>query len=103
MRSGPRRRRPTTDRSPVSSFAIYSRVWAQVRPFRIHLLGMLLLGFAAMPLALLAPLPLKIAVDSVLGEHPLPAILDRLLPDGLSGSPHGRLWLSIGLVIASEW
>src|SRR5690606_34570259 len=39
-------------------------------------------------------------IDNVLGDHPLPAFLDQLLPDSLSGSADGRLWLSIGLVIA---
>jgi len=33
---------------------------------------MLLLSLLAPPLALLTPLPLKIAVDNVLGGHPLP-------------------------------
>ncbi len=61
---------------------------------------MLLLSLALMPLALLTPLPLKIAVDSVLGDHPLPAFLNRLLPEALSGTPDARLWLSISLVIA---
>ncbi|WP_425450048.1 ABC transporter ATP-binding protein [Virgifigura deserti] len=84
----------------ASTLAIYRRVWRQIRPYRLNLLGMLLLSLALMPLALLTPLPLKIAVDSVLGDHPLPAFLNRLLPEALSGTPDARLWLSISLVIA---
>ncbi|HET8727168.1 MAG TPA: ABC transporter ATP-binding protein [Alphaproteobacteria bacterium] len=92
-----------TDRSHSSrrsNRAIYRRVWRQVRSFRLHLFGMLLLGLATMPLALLAPLPLKIAVDSVLGVHPIPAFIGRFLPDALHDTPEARLWLAIGLVIA---
>ncbi len=92
--------RPATERPSSSGLAIYRRVWAQLRLFRLHLAGMLLLGFAAMPLALLTPLPLKIAVDSVLGSQALPAVLERLVPDALSASAHGRLLLCVGLVVA---
>jgi ATP-binding cassette subfamily B protein len=35
---------------------------------------------AAAPLALLLPLPLKIAVDYVIGSKPVPAFLTGLLP-----------------------
>ena len=41
----------------------------------------LLLGLLATPLALLTPLPLKIAVDNVLGEEPLPRLPRLLVPD----------------------
>jgi ATP-binding cassette subfamily B protein len=34
------------------------------------------------PLALLTPVPLKIVIDSVLGPHPLPPVLDDILPTG---------------------
>jgi len=86
--------------SPVSSLVLYRRVWNQVRKFRLHLLGMLMLSLLAMPLALLTPLPLKIAVDSVVGDHPLPSVLNAVLPDTLTGTPQARLWVALGLIIA---
>jgi len=48
------------------------RIGEQARPFAPHLLCIMLLDLLATPLALLAPLPLKIAVDSVLGDRPPP-------------------------------
>ena len=36
----------------------------------------------AAPLALLTPVPLAIAVDSVIGSQPLPGFLDAIVPSG---------------------
>ncbi len=55
--------------------ALLRRVLQQARPFAPHLVGVLLLDLLATPLALLAPLPLKVVVDSVLGDRPPPAPL----------------------------
>ena len=44
-------------------------------------------GLLAAPLALLTPLPLKIAVDSALGSHPMPRFLDALVPAAVTGAP----------------
>ena len=49
------------------------------RPCWPHLAAIGLLCLLAAPVALLAPLPLKIAVDNVLGTQPLPAWLHYLL------------------------
>jgi ATP-binding cassette subfamily B protein len=56
------------------------RIAEQVRPFAPHVLCILLLDLLATPLALLAPLPLKIAVDSVLGDRPPPFPFTSLAP-----------------------
>jgi ATP-binding cassette subfamily B protein len=53
----------------------------------------------AAPFALLLPLPLKIAVDSVLGAHPLPGFLAALLPGKFMASSSAILLVAIGLVI----
>ena len=45
-----------------------------------HLGGILVLNLISTPLALLMPLPLKIAVDSVLGNRALPSWLQALIP-----------------------
>src|SRR5262249_2237293 len=65
-----------------SKRSVLGRVLAQARPYRWHIAGLLGLSLAAAPLALLAAVPLKIAVDSVVGTHPLPAPLAAVLPAG---------------------
>jgi ATP-binding cassette, subfamily B, bacterial len=45
-----------------------------------HLAGIAALSLLSLPLTLLYPLPLKIAVDSVLGEQALPEFLGRIVP-----------------------
>ena len=54
----------------------------------------------ATPLALLSPLPLKIAVDSVLGKVALPHWLTVLLPNIAVASKRGELFVATGLLLA---
>jgi ATP-binding cassette subfamily B protein len=64
--------------------------------------ALLLLGFVtlvATPVTLLTPLPLKIAIDSVLGDRPLPAFLQPLVPDPAESSTTGLLFVTAGLVV----
>lgn len=58
-----------------SDFAIFRRVLNQVKPFWPRLTAIFLLDLLSTPLALLVPVPLKIAVDSVIGNAPLPGII----------------------------
>src|SRR5207247_7102653 len=82
------------------------RLWQEVRPYWPHLVMVFLLGLLSAPLALLAPLPLKIAVDSVIGSHPLPAFLAAWLPQSLTQSPNAILLLAVlllvGVTVAAE-
>jgi len=55
----------TSRRYPA--IVLYRRLLNHARPYQFHIVGMLLLGLLATPLALLTPLPLKIAIDSVIG------------------------------------
>jgi ATP-binding cassette, subfamily B, bacterial len=55
-----------------SDFVLYRRLPGQVRPYLSHRTGVLPLSLLTAPLAVLNPLPLKMAVDSVIGTHPLP-------------------------------
>ncbi len=68
---------PRTKQHPNPS--LIRRALRVARPCWPHLAGISLLCLLATPVTLLAPLPLKIAVDSVLGTRPLPAWL-HLLP-----------------------
>jgi ATP-binding cassette subfamily B protein len=63
-----------------SRLTLCGRLIAQARPYWPHVLAFLLLSLLATPLALLAPLPLKIAIDNVIGTRPLPRYLQNLLP-----------------------
>ena len=79
--------------------SLYWRLWQQARPYWLHFTAMLLLSLVSAPLALLTPLPLKIAVDSVIGSLPLPPILDALLPAALPRTEVALLALAVGLVV----
>jgi ATP-binding cassette, subfamily B, bacterial len=84
---------------------LYRRLFLEVRPYRLHLGGLLLVTLLSMPLSLLMPLPLKVAVDSVIGSHPLPPFLQAAIPDTLTSSSNTILIfvvvLTIGIALLS--
>lgn len=63
------------------ALVLYRRLLSHARPYQLHIVGILLLGLLSTPLALLTPLPLKIAIDSVIGSEPIPGYLTMVLPD----------------------
>src|SRR6266403_4869789 len=65
---------------PTKAWTVYRSVIAQSRSCWLHLLGIATLSLFSMPLALLSPLPLRVAVDSVIGRQPVPSALHSLLP-----------------------
>jgi ATP-binding cassette, subfamily B, bacterial len=69
-----------TGQKRYSSFDLYRRIIFEAKPYWLHIGAILFVTVLATPLFLLAPLPLKIAVDSVLGSHPLPPFLENMLP-----------------------
>jgi ATP-binding cassette, subfamily B, bacterial len=75
------------------------RLLNQARPYWPHLAMILLLDLLATPLALLTPLPLKIAVDSVVGSEPLPGFLSGLVPGAWQQSPFALLTLAAVLQV----
>ena len=79
--------------------SLHWRLVQQARPYWPHLTGIFLLSLLSSPFALLGPLPLKIAVDSVLDHHPLPRFLGAWLPERLTQSPTGLLALAVGLLV----
>jgi ATP-binding cassette, subfamily B, bacterial len=80
--------------------ALLRRLLGQARSCRVPIGGLFLLSLLWTPLALLTPLPLKIAVDSVIGSRPLPGFLDALLPEAATRSSAAVLALAAGLVLA---
>lgn len=86
--------------SDYTDLALYRRILRHLRPYWLPLAGILLVGLLSSPLALLNPLPLKIAVDNVLGSHPLPGLLASWIHDTASGFATTALVLAAGLVVA---
>ncbi len=78
---------------------MYRRLAAYARPYWRQILLVLLLQLLATPLALLGPLPLKIAVDTVIGARPLPGWLQAVLPAGLTGSATMLLGLAAAVLV----
>ena len=83
----------------AGDFTLYRRLLRQARPYWPHLGVLFGLSLLATPVALLAPVPLKLVVDSVLGSRPLPHLLAVWFP-GAAGSVAAGLALAIGLLIA---
>jgi len=83
-----------------SDIALYRSLLRIAKPYWLHIVGIFLLSLLSIPLALLNPLPLKIAVDSVIGSHPLPRFLESLVPSSFSRSTTTLLILTAGLVVA---
>jgi ATP-binding cassette, subfamily B, bacterial len=81
-----------------SDWGLFRRLLGEARPYRLHLLGLFANGLLLAPLTMLAPLPLKIAVDSVLGTHPLPRFL---IWPGSAPSRDAALAIAVGLLIAT--
>jgi ATP-binding cassette subfamily B protein len=62
----------------------WGRIYDETAGYRLAALALLMIEFAATPLFLLSPIPLAIAVDSVLGDKPLPGFVDAFLPDSIT-------------------
>jgi ATP-binding cassette subfamily B protein len=78
---------------------LYRRLVHEARPFRARIVTLVLLSLLATPLALLIPLPLKIAVDSIIGDHPLPGFMRAVLPASVERSDTGALVAVAGLLV----
>lgn len=85
--------------SSYTDYTLYRRLLRQARPYWVHITGIFLLSLLSTPLTLLTPLPLKIAVDSVLGTEPLPGFFTALLPAGLMLSKTTLLAFAAGLLV----
>ncbi|HEY1266232.1 MAG TPA: ABC transporter ATP-binding protein [Candidatus Binatia bacterium] len=71
-----------------STLAVYRRLLRETGGYRLHLAAIFFLSLLAAPLTLLIPIPLKIAVDNVIGSRPLSGRLAAFLPaSATSGTP----------------
>jgi ATP-binding cassette subfamily B protein len=78
---------------------LYRRVMLEARPYWRHIGALFALSLVSSVLALLTPIPLMIAVDSVVSSHPLPGLLGAVTPDGLSDSQTFVLLVAAGLFV----
>jgi ATP-binding cassette subfamily B protein len=74
---------------------VWRRLWQETRGYRPAVSALLLLDVCAVPLALLTPVPLAIAVDSAIGRKPVPDWLDAIAPPVATSSSQ-----AIGLTAA---
>lgn len=87
--------------TPTSSQgSLWRRVVNIARPCWPQLAVITLLSLLSAPIALLLPLPLKIAVDSVIGDKPLPAWLLALVPRAWDAGKFPILAIVAGLLLA---
>ena len=75
------------------------RLLVQARPYWGHVAAIFALSLLATPIALVTPLPLKLAVDSALGSEPLPGWIAPLVPDALERSPAAVLVLAVAMIL----
>ncbi len=82
-----------------SDIRILKRLLQEARPCWWHLTAIFGLSLLATPLALLTPLPLMLAVDSVIGSEPLPVFLSVVIPETVENSGYKLLLLVAMLVV----
>jgi ATP-binding cassette subfamily B protein len=78
---------------------VWGRLLREARAYRLHICGLFVLSLLASVLALLTPVPLKIAVDSVVGSHPLPGFIAAFVPESVAHSQTGVLLVAAGLFV----
>ena len=82
-----------------STSVLSRRLLALARPCAVPLFGVLALSLLSTPIALLTPLPLKIAVDNAIGSAPLPSWLTAMWPYGLPVSSGSVLGAAVVLLL----
>jgi ATP-binding cassette subfamily B protein len=71
----------------------------EAQPYRLHIAGLFALSLLSSVFVLLTPLPLAIAVDSVVGSHPLPGFIAAFVPGSAEQSQTGVLLVAAGLFV----
>jgi ATP-binding cassette, subfamily B, bacterial len=83
---------PGSDDKATRRAAVLGRTFSFSRRHWLPITGVLLLDLLAIPLTLLTPLALKVAIDSVIGSEPLPGFVDAALPGILTSSDTALLF-----------
>ena len=85
--------------SRFGDLRLYRRLAEQARGSWPLVAALFLVGLLASPLALLTPLPLKLAVDNVLGGRPLPHGVSAVVPDAVARSTPGLILVVAALAV----
>src|SRR5436309_590536 len=83
----------------IGDRTLFRRLLRLARPCAPQLAALLALDLFDGVWVLLTPLPLKIAIDSVLGARPLPGPLADLVPASVTESPTTLLSLAVGMLL----
>lgn len=95
-----------SDKANSGDLALVARIFGETHGYRLNIAAMFVISLLATPLALLGPVPLKIAIDSILGSEPVPSFLAPLLPGWFEASGFRILlyvaFLQIAIVLLSQ-
>jgi ATP-binding cassette, subfamily B, bacterial len=75
------------------------RILGQIRPFWLQILLLLVVDLLATPLLLLSPVPVALAVGTLIGGQPLPGFVDAFLPDSVVHSTLALLFVVAALQV----
>jgi ATP-binding cassette subfamily B protein len=81
-------------------WTLIRRLIDEARSHAALIAALLLVTLLSTPVALLGPVPLKIAVDSVIGSQALPRFFAAVLPDAVAESTGALLLFAAGLTVA---
>src|SRR5256885_4597285 len=84
---------------PFDNLQLHRRLARSVWPYWHHLAGLLALSALSPALALLVPLPLRIAIDHIVGGRPLTGFVAACVPAGLAQNSTGLLVATVLLVV----
>jgi len=88
--------------APSTTRRTLARLLEHLRPWRGWIALILVVDLLAVPLALLAPLPLKVAVDNAIGGQPLPEWAAGWLPEGMAGALAAAICLVVVLAVLAQ-
>jgi ATP-binding cassette, subfamily B, bacterial len=77
-----------------ASSDLLRHLWTLIAPFRLQLICLCAVVLLSIPLNLLTPVPLTLAVDSLVGSRPLPAVLQAWVPTWMQQSTTALLILT---------
>jgi ATP-binding cassette, subfamily B, bacterial len=83
----------------MSESRLSRRILNQIRPFWRQILLLLLVDLLATPLLLLSPVPVALAVGTLIGGHPLPGFVDAFVPDSVVHSSLALLFFVAALQV----
>lgn len=82
-------------KSQYSDWTLLKRLAREARPYWPQIVGIFLLSLLSAPIALLAPMPLKIVIDNLIGGRPLPGWISHIV----GNSAGALIAFSTGLLI----